>query len=178
MKLPNFILENKLLKEFFSCEENKYLFENYRKTKNSKIKRQLDQRFKIFHLKIKAITYMDKLIYFEAIHFDKKVRSREEKVAFILDEEMEDKLKYIEVLQGASIEPIPMYNLEDYIEDELLYNVVRSLSEKQKNILLLLFVENQKEKEVASFLGITQQAVSKQKNAALSKIKKELKIHV
>ena len=64
-------------------------------------------------------------------------------------------------------------HLESFFEDEKLYSIVSNLTQRQKDIIHALFIENQTESEVAERLGVTKQAVNKVKNQTLKKIKRE-----
>lgn len=69
--------------------------------------------------------------------------------------------------------PVESSELEMIFEDKQLYDIVSTLTEKQKKILYLLFVKNWTEEELAIELGVSKQAINKVKNYTLRKIKKE-----
>ncbi|WP_232713360.1 sigma-70 family RNA polymerase sigma factor [Bacillus xiapuensis] len=157
---------------------NQSLLREYRETRNENVRLQLDTRFKSFYFKVKTISYLSKLIHFEAIHFDQKIRQNHERFSLILDKNVEgSEIRLIDLIEDNSQEELSMNQLEDYITDEKVYSAVSSLTNKQKRILYLMFVKDKKEKEISSILGISQQAVSKQKKAAIKKIRERLDIN-
>ncbi|WP_411844579.1 sigma-70 family RNA polymerase sigma factor [Schinkia azotoformans] len=63
-------------------------------------------------------------------------------------------------------------HIEDYIENVELIKKLRSLSQHQKNILSMSYIDDLKDKEIAKMLCISQQAVSKTRNKALKKLRR------
>lgn len=170
--------DNRLLKNFLECDTNSNLLKEYELTKSKATKDKLDSRFKSFYLKMKIISYLNKLIHFESIHFDKKIKSDYEKQLLILDKEIDEgSIKPADLLESPRIDLVPYEKLEDFIEEKEVYFAISKLTENQKKILYLSYVKNLKEQEIASKLGVSQQAISKQKSLSLKKIRKELMIN-
>lgn len=63
--------------------------------------------------------------------------------------------------------------IEFLLENKALYKIVSNLSLKQKEILYLIYVKDLTEDTVAIQLGVTKQAINKNKNEALKKIHQE-----
>lgn len=63
-------------------------------------------------------------------------------------------------------------HIEDYIENVELIKKLRILSQHQKNILSMSYIDDLKDKEIAEILCISQQAVSKTRNKTLEKLRR------
>lgn len=66
-------------------------------------------------------------------------------------------------------------NLEDNIEDETLYNIVRILSEEQKEILTLSILEEWTSKEIAKKFNKSDSRIRNIIRETIARIKKEYK---
>lgn len=66
-------------------------------------------------------------------------------------------------------------NLEDNIEDETLYNIVKSLSEEQKEILTLSILEEWTSKEIAKKFNKSDSRIRHIIRETIARIKKEYK---
>lgn len=64
-------------------------------------------------------------------------------------------------------------NLEDNIEDETLYNIVKSLSEEQKEILTLSILEEWTSKEIAKKFNKSDSRIRNIIRETITRIKKE-----
>lgn len=163
-----------LIEDFLHREENIKVLEDYMNNPNKRNKEVLDKQFKKHFYIIRCISYFIKMIHFESRHFDKKQRRRNEIYKLTLDKENDNGVHYIDlVVDFKGIECITK-NLEEISEDPILHASINNLTEKQKRILYYIFVEEMKDIEVASVLGISQQAVTKAKRRALTKIRKGL----
>ena len=63
---------------------------------------------------------------------------------------------------------------ERRIEEYALWDSMKKLSERERNILLLRFYRGKTQMEIASEIGISQAQVSRLEKGALERIKKEL----
>ncbi len=66
-------------------------------------------------------------------------------------------------------------NLEDNIEDETLYNIVKNLSEEQKEILTLSILEEWTSKEIAKKFNKSDSRIRNIIRETIARIKKEYK---
>ena len=66
-------------------------------------------------------------------------------------------------------------NLEKYIDDTDLANSIGNLTNKEKLILYMKYVEGKKDTTISREFGISSQAVSKRKRNILKKIKEQVK---
>lgn len=62
--------------------------------------------------------------------------------------------------------------LEDYIESPIIYKAVKTLTKKQKIILHYAYIKQYKVVEIAKLLGLSQQAVSKARKDAITRLRK------
>ncbi|MCA9767092.1 MAG: sigma-70 family RNA polymerase sigma factor [Carnobacterium sp.] len=65
--------------------------------------------------------------------------------------------------------------LSEEISDENLYQAFSKLTDKQKEILEMIFIYGLSNKEIASYFGNSPQNISKLNKKALTDMKKELK---
>lgn len=172
-------MKNKLLESFLSNPESNKLYKNYLIYPTEENKQIVEDRFKLHAKKIKILSYFSKVLFFEAQHFDKKIRDNSNKSQLIIDSENfnEDSIfldslilnneipTFVDTIGNAPDE------LENLFEDKQLYKIISELSSKNKDLLYLLYVKELSESEVAKILGVTIQAVNKRKNKLLSKIR-------
>lgn len=170
-------IKNPLLQSFLSNPENYRLCREYCDEPTERKRNNLEERFKEFYTRIRTISYFSKAIRFTAQHYDKKIRSINDRFMLILDSPIDKEssegtqsLKDLIVDKGSEVE-IPYTKLEDYIEHKHLYNAIKSLTEQQKRILYLAFIKDMGDTEISKALNVTQQAISKSKRNALRKVR-------
>ena len=161
---------NKLIEGFLVDKNNLLLYETYLKNPTDINREKVEKAFRTHVMKVKFLSYFSKVLFYEAQRFDKKIRTTHLLPLLATDED--------EII-SFSIHPIytenennKSFKLEDYFEDERLYNIISTLSNNNKKILYWLYVKELDEVEVAEKLGITKQGVNKRKNNLLKKIKK------
>lgn len=64
--------------------------------------------------------------------------------------------------------------LEDYVDNPKLYAAVQHLTDREKEVLKMVFVFDLKVTEIAKIMNVSHQAVSKTKLKALHKLRKYL----
>jgi RNA polymerase sigma factor (sigma-70 family) len=171
---------NKIMKNFLSIEENQKLFESYKREPTEEKKKLLNKKYKKFAKTIRAISYLNKTIHFESKKMDQRIRIHNQRFQLILDKPTtkEDNTNLVDLVVDESIEKqfdeITSEQLEDYINNPNVANSIKKLTEKQKNILYLLYVKNLKANEIAKITKVSQQSVSKTKNKAIEKIRSGL----
>lgn len=171
------IYENdSFIETFLSEEENFLVFNNYINNPSNRNKEALDKQFQKHFYIVRCISYFIKMIHFESRHFDKKQRKREETYQLTLDKENDDGDRNIDSIADFQASEDTTKNLDEISDDPILHNLISNLTERQKKILYYIFVEDMMDKEVASILGITQQAVTKAKRVALTKIRRGLSL--
>lgn len=60
------------------------------------------------------------------------------------------------------------------LNDELLYNALRAIPKKQREIIILKYWGEMTESEIGDLIGMSQQSVSYNKNKVLKKLKKNI----
>ena len=175
------MIENPLLKSFLEDETVYQLYKSYLENPNIQTKDTLEKMFKIHVRKIQLISYFSRILHFESQRYDKKNRHHNNFYQLVLDKASnEGDIRMIDMIPDESISDdfevtssTDAAHLESFFEDEKLYSIVSNLTQRQKDIIHALFIENQTESEVAERLGVTKQAVNKVKNQTLKKIKRE-----
>ncbi|WP_168193853.1 sigma-70 family RNA polymerase sigma factor [Lysinibacillus sp. SGAir0095] len=176
--------KNPLLQAFLAELEHLELYKQYCNSPNEWLKKLIDERFVQFYIRIRAIAYFSKIIYFTARHFDKERRKYEKRYVLTLDSsscddygsknEGANTLKEMIVDESASIhfQERLSHELDQYIQHPILYRAIQSLNERQQQILYLAYVINISDTEISKKLNVTQQAISKSKNNALAKVRR------
>lgn len=109
--------------------------------------------------------------------------------------ELEMKREDVVVALEAIVEPVSLYepvfsdggdtiyimdqvgdgNDEDWLEEIAIKQAIRNLSDREKRILSMRFLDGKTQMEVAGEIGISQAQVSRLEKGALGKIKKEIR---
>ena len=74
------------------------------------------------------------------------------------------------------IEKIESYNMDQSMDMFLIYNVIKTLSKRDKKIILLRFFRDKTQKEIADELGVSQVQVSRLENKIINIIKKKINV--
>lgn len=148
-------------------------------------KEKLDLAFKKHYKNAKMISYLSKLIHFFSIDIDKKVSQYRKRN--ILSVDCEDGIKNLNKGKIYQAEPWissdkdltyqefqAAQNLKNSISNELLFDSLKILSEKQLKILELKYSNGLTNKEIASVLKESEQTISYNHSKALKKIKEFL----
>jgi RNA polymerase sigma factor (sigma-70 family) len=177
VRIMSIDVKEQLIQKFLSDKSNKELYQQYLKDPTKEVRELLDWRFKKFYFRIRTLSYFSKMLHFESKNFDKKERSYQVRFPLILDDSINDEgnVKVADLIQDTNYkEMINGDKLEDYIEDSSVYRSVQNLTDKQKEILYLVYVKNMQDTEVARLLGVSQQSVTKTKNKAIQKVRRDL----
>lgn len=158
---------NLVLNNFLSIEENKILFEEYKVKRDKKIMELLEKEFKKYYSKIVLVSYYSKTLYYAAQKYDQKIRRYQSFTEELLDQN-EDSF-YVENTNITDSE-----NIANYFADENFYKAINKLTDRQKQIVYLLYIKEMTEIEAASIMGISQQAVNKGKIKAIKEIQSGL----
>lgn len=169
---------------FLKEPENYTLFLKAVEEPTSKNKQLLDKAFKLHFKRAKTISYINKLIYFYSIDFDKKISNIKNRNLLTLDKPIsndEDSNHTILELMSNDSEDITykqfeesQNNLEEHIGHEGLYKGLDLLSEKQIKILNLYYVHQYNNKQIARILSESEQTISYNHKKALEKLKSQL----
>ncbi|MDF0729011.1 sigma factor-like helix-turn-helix DNA-binding protein [Cytobacillus sp. S13-E01] len=180
-------LSQPIVKSFFDKDaSNLLLLKEAIIEGNSIAKKQLDYRFAEHFYLYRLIKYTSTLSHHFSNDFDKKRRKQKERYLLLIDQpydngegqnSMVDYLSFkqeIVKFDSANMDS----SLFDLVDDELLYNVLMKLNNKEQEILRLLVVKQLKQVEVAELYGDTPQNIAKIKKKALTKLKSEYRKEV
>ncbi|CAM5798176.1 MULTISPECIES: sigma-70 family RNA polymerase sigma factor [Brevibacillus] len=160
----NAIRNNKVIKLFLEIPENKSLYDQVIESKhNENALKELNKRFVDFYLEIRLVKYISTIIHNSVIELDLR-SSKKEKSLLPYDETIHD--KHFSTTNTAQ---------DTILDNKIPIECFKSLTKKEKNIIYFIFYKELKEAEIARYLNISQQAVSKTKRRALQKIREELK---
>lgn len=171
------IEENPLLLRFLSNEDNLSLLKNYIIDPTDKNKNKVDMEFKAHCIKVRRISYINKLIHFFSQDFDKKRRKQRERNLLILDRasSIDSKTPIIDLVKDYRPESVQLSrNLMEEIENEKLIEALKTLTEKQLLIIDMIYHKNMLLKEVSIKLQTTPQNISNHHRTAIKKLKSYL----
>ncbi|KKE78146.1 sigma-70 family RNA polymerase sigma factor [Bacilli bacterium] len=175
-----------IIKNFLKDENNYALFNKaLQEPSDTENIEKLDVAFQKYYKSIKILGYISKLIYFYSIDFDKRKNNYKNKEVFIKDKDSsfdknfdDQSLQdvYFSSKKDLTFEGFQNYqSFLDQIEDEKLYQNIKSLKPMQLRIIELIYVQGLSNKEVAAVLSESEQTVSYNHRAALKKLKNNLK---
>lgn len=172
------MVQNRLLQTFLTDEKINKIYLSYLEQPSAYKKDMIEKLFQIHVRKIQLLSYFSKILHFESQKYDKKIRHINNVNQLILDKNVNDgEGTVLELIEGE--QPFDELefstDLELVFEDKHLYKIVSNLSSRQKDVLLLLYVEGLTEIEAAQRLGVTKQSINKTKNQTLKKIKQDYK---
>lgn len=170
--------KNPLLKAFLSEAEHLKLYKQYCRTPNDCIKEMINDRFVCFYIRIRAVAYFSKIIYFTSRHFDMERRKHDYK--YILSLDSTDGNQSTTTLKELIVDESATKSFHQHLEQEIgqhiqnptLYKAILTLNKRQKQILYLAYIINISDTEISKQLNVTQQAISKSKNNALAKVRR------
>ena len=166
--------KDKILSGFLNIEENRDYYQKYMERPTAENRKGLDELFRKHMYLICYISYFVKMVHFESKHFDRKQRKRNEMLQLTLDKLEDSGQRIVELFPENKVNEYFGCRLEDLIEDPDLYHSIQSLTDKQKTLLNLIFIEEMTDTEIAKLLGVSQQAITKAKKKALTKLKNEI----
>ncbi len=176
-------LNNKIIKNFLNNIENQELLLNVIENPNENNKNKIDESFKKFYFNVRFISFISQTIYFSAINFDKKIRLVNSRFPLIADSNLKEddqlSIKDLIVDDKAHIDIeqiINDENLEKYVGDEKLLQAILLLTETQKKIISLSYIDGLSDTEIARKLNKSQQTVSKTRKKALENIHSHLNL--
>lgn len=163
----NDLTKNPLLKSFLQDKQNLELLLDTLNNPSRENKKRLDSSFKNFFFEIRFTSYISSLIHFSAIDFDKRKRREKQRMLLVEDGTLVESFSINhENLESQST------LLEDIVTNERLFSIIKSLTEKEKNVLIQRYIFDFTDTQIAEKLSVSQQAVSKMRKRALNKLKK------
>jgi len=115
------------------------------------------------------VSYVSITLHFEARRVARRNRGRLQRQVPLPEEY--DRPKCPALPDTDEIHHLVENHLEDILSDSRLHRAVTELTEVQRMILYRVIVIGNTERELAAELGVSQQAVSKSKQSALSKLR-------
>ncbi|HWL23326.1 MAG TPA: sigma factor-like helix-turn-helix DNA-binding protein [Ureibacillus sp.] len=178
MEINKSIVESHNFAKFLEDEENNVIYLKSLSEPSEENANELNEAYKVFEKQLMIRAYLKKAIQFEAKRFDKKIRSKE-KLNISIDKQLEEGVTLGDFLMDEgtirTYEEMWDTKLEELFVDRKLYQAIINLTHKQRKALYLLYLEGLSEKEAASQLNVTQQAISKVHRAAINKLKAVMK---
>ncbi|MGM0752900.1 MAG: RNA polymerase sigma factor [Bacillota bacterium] len=166
---------NKAVDSFISKSENQKLIEDFLRQPSERKEEHLNEAFKAHYFDIRFTSYVSSSLYFHSVNFDKHVRKYSERHPLTLDNKVDQDEggSFIDLVPDpAEIPPFSHYStLTECLENEELLQAYEALTDKQKHILDLAYIQEFNDTEISRILGISQQAVSKTHRKALSTLK-------
>jgi RNA polymerase sigma factor (sigma-70 family) len=173
-------LNEPIIKDFLKIPEHRSLLIEIINTENVDKRILLDQKFKVFYKRARIVKYIDSLIHFYSIDFDKKIRKVKNRFPLILDTQengSSDVTSLLEVIPSSIPEPLDIVtnekaaSLKEIVENENLYSALEKLTDKQLSVLELIYVKNLSNKEVANFFNESPQNISKVHKQTIKKLR-------
>lgn len=185
LEMKSTLFRDKLIKNFITDIDNKKILEEAFEYQTSESFKILDRVFKQYYFNVRITSYISTTIYYSAMNFDKKERNESKRTQLILDSPINDASNnYLitrkDLLRDDSQDLLKLIktdymNINNFIESPHVIEAIETLTEKQKQILYLVFVEKFTHTEIAEILGVSQQAISKNQAKAINLIRKYLK---
>ncbi|MGB8001274.1 MAG: sigma-70 family RNA polymerase sigma factor [Anaerobacillus sp.] len=167
--------QNKAVDSFISHRENQRLIEDFLQQPNAQKEDHLNEAFKAHYFDIRFTSYVSSSLYFHSVNFDKHARKYSERHPLTLDHTVEQEGgSLIDLVPDPSSDIAPFTNfstLTECLENEELLQAFEALTDKQKHILDLAYVQDYSDTDIARVLGVSQQAVSKTHRKALNTLK-------
>jgi RNA polymerase sigma factor (sigma-70 family) len=171
-------LKEPIIKDFLNFEDNRNLFIEAVTLNNKDKMDLLDKKFRDFYHKARLYKYIQSLIKFYSIDFDKRIRKNLSRYPLTLDHTNSEEQSLAKQIPSPEMNfcernnHVPNSSLLSSIENESLYKAINLLTEKQRKVLDLIYVQGLNNKEVATFFGESPQNISNIHKQAIKKIKK------
>ncbi|EKE30819.1 RNA polymerase sigma-B factor [Salimicrobium jeotgali] len=171
-------MKEPIIQKFLQDETHRHLLKKYVKNPTSHHRENLDKAFKDYYKKVKIVTYLNKLIYFFSIDYDKKVSNYTNRYHLSLDAPLfqdENSSTPKDNLVDKRIKPNDLPSThslsERLVNYGLYYAWYNELTPKQRTILSLIYEFNYSNKDVADFLNESKQTVSYNHKKALGELR-------
>jgi RNA polymerase sigma factor (sigma-70 family) len=180
IRVNHLIFSDRIVQEFFENPSNIFILLQTLDG-DTKAQDELEVRFRNHFFHIRFFKFLTSTIKFSAIGQIRRYKKMEGRDQLIFDGPISndgDTTTLGEILNDIPILPEvdlrssdPEY-FHDYMENNYLADAFSNLTYKQKRVITLKFALGLKDKEIASLLGITPQAVSKIRNTVLQKLRR------
>lgn len=169
-------VSNKIIISFLNIPQHREIYYQTICNPTNENKDLLDKLFKSFYFEIRFTSHISSTLHFNAINHDKRSRTLNNRFNLTLDstinsEDGETSFKDLladenesdivdKIVQGS--------DLLEHIECPTLYEAIKLLSEKQLEIIQLVYVHGFTDTEVSKILNKSQQTISKTHKKALT----------
>lgn len=158
--------DNFLEKQFLKIPKNRKLYKKYQNTKNINLLHQLNQSYSNFVNYTRLLSLIQINVKYKSWHVQKKYRKHNQEL--VSDELFE----YLFNQKDEKKSRFPPRNWNDVLESEVLIEAISKLTQRQQEVLWLLFVEELQGIQAKKRLNVSQQSISKTKKRALNNIQK------
>lgn len=171
-KSMNKIVENPVIKEFLTYDENKVVFETAMKLPTTENLEALDLKFKEFYRFNRIIRYMSGLIRKYPIDYDKRVKVRNSRYQLVFDKPInngkeDSNTSLAELISNGKETVLEQLISKEYneknlinIKNEDLLQAYKKLNKKQCEILYLYYEKGFNNREIAQLFGQTEANIS------------------
>ena len=157
-----------LRKQFLKLPCHQSLYESYLETHDSVLLEKLNQAYSDFVNYTVLLSLIHTNVKYRSLHMREHLSQiRQELVS-------EEKLEYILNQQSSGMPPSVLDQWETILGNDQLLDAVTTLTERQQQVLWLLFVEGLPATEAREYLKVSPQAISRAKQRALTKIKQRM----
>lgn len=179
------LLQNDLVISFLKSPLNQEVYKEAIINPTPENKQKLDMRFKQFYFKIRFISHISTTLKFNSINYDKRQRLLKSRFPAILDaplnsEEGEGTTLDVIANEATFNSSMDLYlsdDIIDHVSHQLLYEALQTLTDKQKQIINMVYIKGLSDTEISFLLNKSQQAISKTHKRALANIKKYIETH-
>lgn len=171
---------NNLANNFLNESDiNKDLYFKAKISKNQYCLDLLNEKFNDYLFKVYFISYIEKSLKFKALDIKKKnkrISNRELYTLNIIDDDFDEERintisdDEVDFLEGISKD----VNFKNVSQNKDLIKALENLTQKQKLILYMIFIEEKEEKQIGRELNVSKQAINKIKLAGLKRIRNSL----
>ena len=157
-----------LRKQFLKSPCHQSLYEAYLETQDSVLLEQLNQAYSDFVNYTVLLSLIHTNVKYRSLHVRENLsKIRQELVS-------EEKLEYVLNQQSTGMHPSVPDQWENILGNDQLLDAVTTLTERQQQVLWLLFVEGLPATKAREYLQVSPQAISRAKQRALTKIKQQM----
>lgn len=178
------ILRNNLLRSFLLEKENFFLLNQSIRYSTPDANRALDKAFQDHFAELRLISQLSNELRRHAIRYDQRLNLYRKRQLLILDQPIHENANntpsIVDIItdgHAISVDEAALKNNQDlkyHIGNPTLYHAILSLTPRQKHILNASYLFNMTDTEIAIKEGVSQQSISKTRNKALRKLKKQV----
>ncbi|GAA0504480.1 hypothetical protein GCM10008986_35030 [Salinibacillus aidingensis] len=145
------VLEEPIMKAFLEEPDNVKLLNNVIEFPTELNCNELDEAFRYYYQKARMMKYLITLIRIYSIDYDKKHRKLSERFPLIVDKPLGDEeegetLGSLLAVEHPNFEEMYVnhnaHDLGDYVTSTMLYYAIDVLTEKQRSVIKLFYVDN------------------------------------